>query len=273
MKITILSTVTNPEDRQDKWKEALECYMALAEEVVIVNGGFKIDISESKVKVIDLGWSYEWNWIELPRHLNAGLDHCTGDWVLKLDIDQFIHEKDFSELRDQLSKVPIDIDAVTLQKKTLLYSGKYYEKGGGLVAFRNRDYIRIGKNTRYPTDLCFPIVQRGTELVDDYELPTGVMLRKAKIGISYWNYDYFFKTQEFTRKEFWRFSKAYQRYYGTWRFGGSEEDSFEKFINGMKGRFDNAPYKWKLKDHPIFIREAVENLTLEQFGYNAWSLI
>jgi len=51
--------------------------------------------SVKKVKYIWEPWPYEWNWVELPKHLNIGLAECTGDWVLKLDIDQFIHEDDF----------------------------------------------------------------------------------------------------------------------------------------------------------------------------------
>ena len=37
MKITLLTTITNPEERQDKWKEALACYMQIADELIIEN--------------------------------------------------------------------------------------------------------------------------------------------------------------------------------------------------------------------------------------------
>ena len=36
MKISIFTSMTNPEARQDPWKEALACYEDLADEVIIV---------------------------------------------------------------------------------------------------------------------------------------------------------------------------------------------------------------------------------------------
>lgn len=283
MKLSILTTITNPDERQDKWREALGCYIEFADEVIVVNGGdeTKFDVLLSRtayykfpeLKLIHLPWPYEWNWIELPRHLNAGLEKCTGDWVIKLDIDQFIHEKDFRELRAKLRTCPEDCDVATFQKMSMTYGKKYYQKGGQPIAFRNLGFVSIGLNKDKKTDLCFPIKQDGFIEVGDYLLPVGRQLKEFKTGISYWNYDYFFKTRDFTEKEFFRFSRAYYRYFKRWTFGKTAVSSFHVFLNMMKGRHDRSPYTYKLSDHPKYIREAVKNLKPEQFGYNAWGLL
>lgn len=279
MRISILTTVTNPKERQDKFKEAFECYKDLADELVVVDGSNlsskdgRIDILSDRTKMVYLHWPQEWNWVQLPKSLNAGREQCTGDWILKLDVDQFIHEKDFKEIRKRLSQCPKNAEALTFQKMSMTYGKKYYEKGGQPIAFRNLPEIVIGKATDKETDLCFAIRQSGIEKTLSYDLPIGRSLIEERTGVSYWNYDYFFKTKEFTKKEFWRFSRAYHRYFKSWEFGKDEDASFELFLNMQKSRHDKALYTYKLEDHPKYIREAVKNLTPEQFGYNGFGFI
>jgi len=280
MKISVITTITNPEKRQDKWIEALNCYRDLADEVVMVDGSeaehypiYLDEISKETVKFVYLRWPYEWNWVELPRHLNAGLDKCTGDWVIRLDIDQFIHEDDFEVARAALRRCPDDCDVVTFQKMSMTYGKKYYQKGGQPIAFKRKNYIKFGLNLDKKTDLCFPVRVTEHREIDGYKLPIGHQLKEFKGGVKYLNYDYFFKTKDFTKKEFFRFSRAYHRYFKKWTFGRTERKAFDVFLKMMKGRHDRSPYTYELKDHPKHIREAVRNLTKDQFGLNAWGLL
>lgn len=275
MKLSILTTITNPEARQDKWREALDCYQDLADEVIVVCG-FQGDMElgfGGKVTAVYQDWPSEWNWVELPRHLNFGKKYCTGDWILKLDIDQLIHEKDFDSLRETLKGTPDEYKIATFQKMSMTYGGKYYQKGEQLIAFKNEDSIAIGENLQLKTDLCFAVKQTGTKYVGGYNLPVGLNLESFKTGISYWNYDYFFKTKDFTRKEFWRFSQAHHKYFGGWQFGSTEEDALAMFLTMQKGRYDRASYTATLETHPRYIREAVKNLTEDQFGKSGWGIL
>ena len=278
--ISIITTITNPVERQDKWEEMLSNYLALADEVIVVNGGHNVNstnneinvaIKSNKLKFIKLPWSNEWNWIQLPKAINKGIEGAKMDWIIRLDIDQLIHEKDFSRLRHKLSGLPKDCQVATLQKMSFTYNKKYYQKGGQPVIFRNHQGIRVGENLKYKTDLCFPIIPTNKRRVIDYELPVGYSPKTCKLPISYWNYGYFFKTKEFTKKEFWRFSRAYHRYFHKWVFGDSEESSFKVFLNMMRSRHQKAPYTYKLKDHSKYIKEAVKDLTKEQFGFNGYA--
>lgn len=283
MRLSILTTITNPEQRQDKAIEALNCYCDIADEVIIVNGGDEVSVSklisesetQGKVFKVDLNWPNEWNWIEFPRHLNEGLKYCTGDWIIRLDIDQFIHEKDFQRLRNALESCPKDYQVATMQKMSFTYENKYYQKGGQEIIMRNLPNIAYGENSEKETDLCFPIHQYGTKPIYEgdkiiYELPWGKSLKSFKTGITYFNYDYYFKTKEFTKKEFWRASRAYHRFYKNWNFGSTEDLAFNKFINMLEGRHKKAPYMAILEDHPKSIRDVIKNLTKEQFGYSGW---
>lgn len=272
MRLSILTTITNPEIRQDQYIEALNNYSAFADEVIVVNGGNKIGFN-GNVNELLMIWPYEWNWLELPKHLNFGIENCTGDWIIKLDIDQLIHENDFETLRVYLENIPSEYDTASLQKMTMLYNKKYYQKGGQVVCFRNKKYIRVGKNTDNNTDLCFPIIVDGYEEDDVYRLPVGSTPNNMRLPTSYWNYDYFFKTKMLTKTEFFRFSRAYNRYFNEWKFGDTEEKSFNIFLNNMKSRYIHAPYMYNVESHSKYIREKVRNLTEEQFGFNAWGLL
>lgn len=292
MKISILTTLTKPKERQDKFEEALACYKDIADEVVIVDGSNNSSYDGrvddlGKMKVVYLHWPEEWNWIELPRHLNEGLKQCSGDWIVKLDIDQFMKKEDFIKLREKLSQAEKTADCATVQKMSFIYGGKYYHKGESILAFRNKSGIVFGKDLKQQTDLCFPINQTGVEVIYQsdivdgkeinrvalYELPIGYALKVHRTDAEFWNYDYYFKTQEFTRKEFWRFSRAFHRYYGEWRFGESEEKSFQVFLDMQKGRYKKAPHTATDETHPIYIRDAIKNLTPDCFGHSGWSIV
>ena len=106
-------------------------------------------------------------------------------------------------------------------------------------------------------------------------LPKGKSLKTSKTGISYWNYDRFFKTKEVVKKELWRFSKAYHRYFKSWIFGETEEEAFQGFLNMMRGRHDRSPYDYtsNMHDHPKYIVEAVRGLKKEMFGHSAWGML
>ena len=280
MKISILTTLTNPTERQDKWIEALSNYLEFADEVVVVNGGKPIvfvDVKPNpKLRIVEMPWPYVWNWVELPHHLNFGLQYCGGDWIIKLDIDQFIHERHYDELRQKLAECPDECYVATMQKMSFTYAKKYYQKGEQPVCFRNKEFIKIGKDINKRTDLCFPVDTRnikGFETVAGKILYLGTTLPTYKTGVKYFNYDYFFKTQEFTKEEFWRFSQAYYDYFKEWTFGDSKERAFEVFINMLRGRHERAPYTEDDNTHSKWIKQAVAQLTPEQFGYNGWGLI
>ena len=49
MKISIFTSMTNPEERMDPWKEALECYNDFADEVIVVGKDWDYDFSWEKI--------------------------------------------------------------------------------------------------------------------------------------------------------------------------------------------------------------------------------
>ena len=93
--ISIIVTVGNerqgPEERGDVWREAINCYEDLADEVIIVSGNKNFKHKTKKTRTIFLEWPWIWDWVELPKHLNAGLERAEGEFVIRCDIDYFFH--------------------------------------------------------------------------------------------------------------------------------------------------------------------------------------
>ena len=79
--------MTDPESRRDPWKEALECYEDLADEIVITGDN----------------WKYEFSWEQIGKFFQEGFDKASGDWVLRMDLDYFFHENDILKIRKFLN--------------------------------------------------------------------------------------------------------------------------------------------------------------------------
>lgn len=276
MTLSILTTITNPDKRMDPWKEALDCYTDLADEVVVVNGGDSLQydfLGDKKDKIIEvmLPWPYEWSWEELPHHLNAGLERTSSDWVIRCDIDYMFHEDDFSAIKSVLEESSL-LQGVSFQKFGMTTIHRAFEKGPVTIAVNKGllgTTLKFGRDVRKFTDLCFPIVWNGG--MEDGGVCVGLGLSDVfKSGIRVWNYDATFRTKGVQRKEYHRFSRAYEKYFGEYKYGKSEEDSFQQFLDAMSYREKSASYSLYTSDHPKYIQNKLRSMTVEQFGYSMW---
>lgn len=263
MKLSILTTITNPKKRQDRFIEALTCFYDVADEIVIVDGGEETNWCpfpmKDKIKWIFKEWPYDFDWVEFPRHLNAGLEQCTGDWVLRIDIDQLLYEGMRAEL-DNLLTIARDYPIATLSKFTVVTPTGMFQKGQ-IPVLINRKFkdICFGYCMDRDTDMCVPIQKKGVKMYNGYALPFGnILYNQFHTKIRLYNYDYFFKTKEFALQEYERFGNAYHKFFKTKPFG---EKSFNQLrLNYLK----KITYKIKLEDHPKYIRDAVKDVMDEK---------
>lgn len=256
MKISIFTTITNPDYWQYAWKEALDCYGAFADEVIVVDG--KDD------------WPYEWHWSELPKHIQKGFEQCTGDVAIKMDIDYLLHDIDFDRLKLHLIDFwESDLKVAAGVKLTILNKNKGYQKARLpiIVNMKYKDEIAWGIDDTRKTDWCFPILK---EYQDEFAVWHGKTINPVyDTGINIYNYDYFFRTEEKAKEAFWRFSKAWNRATGDWSWGKTEEEALEVFKKQLYGRLKNQ-YLLDIKQHPKFISERIKNLKPEELGYKNW---
>lgn len=283
MTLGIHTTVTNPEQDKFAWREAIQNYLDLADQVIVVDGcstdGTWEELQEwskkeSSLKIVQLPWPREqWHWSELPKHLNAGLRHLQTDWRLKLDIDCLIHEKDFVTLRYALTKKANSFLAASLQKSVILNRESYYRKCDVPFCLNFTGTVVYGIAKDNPqTDWCYPILWDG-KTIDMYNVPIGQELKVDmcyRTGIDVWDYDYFFRTKEETKERFWKFAQSwYESHDASW--GTTKEEAWQVFIQQGKSRLQKQTLPLSIQSHPQCIQTRLQQMTEDMYGYHNWN--
>jgi len=241
MKISIFTTMTEPEKRMDPWKEALDCYKEFSDEVVVVGEN----------------WPKEFSFEYIGQTFQEGFDKSTGDWVVRMDVDTFFHEKDMNSLRAELEKYQ-NFPGVVFPKYQFFKAERFHVKAKMCVAFNKKKFPRIELNGG--GDLCDPMLNG--KILDQNNLPN--------INIPIWNYDSTFKNKEIISEDRARFARAWNRCFGEWgdRGGDTSELAYEAWIEMIKKRYKLHVVKMDIKKHPKYIKERLSNLSEDLFGHS-----
>jgi len=245
MKISIVTSYTNPEERMDPWIEAVECYESLADEVVILGENFKQEFSFS----------------DFTPMFNDGFNSSTGDWVIKMDIDTLIHEKDFELLKNTLKRYE-DYPAISLRKFQFFTPYRFHTKSRMGMVLNKKKFKNIQFNGG--GDGCDPTVN-------------GIHITEKNVprsNIAFWNYDAVFKTKQVISEDRARFARAWFRKFGDFgdRGGDTPEVAFKAWFEMIESRYRKHVFKLDIEDHPKFIINKLKNIKKDQFGYNLFGL-
>lgn len=305
MKISIFTTITNPERWQYPYLEALRSFLDVADEVVVVDGGsddgsiekikkefwpaFEGGYAQSdypenqkpRMKIVNMPWPWEYSQAEFPKHLNAGLEACTGDWAIKCDIDYVFHENQINDLQVRLRGYNDEKWlAGSLDKFSVLNKSRGFRKAKLPFAIHTAvsgTAVKFGIQSDVDPaldDWCYPIVQMNGKVTDE-GVPIGISLPVGAVkplDIQVWNYDYFFRTEEMAMQFFQRTSRAWRKSVNN-NWGSTDELAWLTFIDMVKQRVARPNLiPLELQSHPKYIRDKVAALTPEQFGYENWGI-
>ena len=242
---SIFTTMTNPEDRNDPWKESINCYESLADEVVIVGDN----------------WPVEFDWGIFNKIYQDGFDKCATDWVMRMDLDYFVHEKDIPKIRDSLEKYT-EYPAIVLPQYQFFTLNRYQIKTKLCLLLNKKRFPEIKLNGG--TDRMLATLNG--------ELLTYKNVPQVKIPI--WQYDSMFRTKSTIAEDRARFARAWYSQFKDWgdRGGPSEEEAFEAWFIMIKKRYAFHTNKISMRKHPKFICSKLQNLKQEHFGYSAFGL-
>ncbi len=246
MKISIFTHMTNPEERMDPWREALECYEYFCDEVVTVGEN----------------WPYEFDWKEIGQNFQEGFEKADGDWVINMPLDFFFHEKSRNQLLSSL-KEHDDSPAIAIPKFKFFSPTKYEFKNFEIIVLNKKKFPNIRLDGG--GDLCLATLDG--KLIDYNALPI--------VNIPIWNYDTTFRTKEVIAEDRARFARAWFRHFNEWGDRGGPEpiEAFDAWLNMVKERLPKHISKIETEKHPKFIQDAIFNLKEEQFGYNCFGLL
>ena len=245
MKVTIFTSYTNPDERKDPWKEAMSCFEDIADEVIVVGK----DIP------------YEFEWTIWNKEFQRAFDEASGDWVIRMDIDYFIHEKDIQNLKNNLFKFK-EYPGIIFPQYQFFIPTKYSYHTNLCLAVNKTNFPNIKLNGG--TDKILPTINN--KILDYKKLPW--------LDIPIWQYDGIFRTKEIIAEDRARFARAWHRYSDNYnkRGGPTKELAYDAWFNFQKKRFKNHVFPVKIDDHPKYIKESLKNLKENQFGYSAFGI-
>ncbi len=265
MTVGIFTTITNPAQRGDAYKEALACYEDFADELVVVNGGDTVLYDRVLADKKDLmsHWPAEFSWDFIGKQFQKGYEAMTTDFVIHMDIDFLFHQKDFAKIRQALKDYP-NSPAVSFYKWQFILPDRYNLKSRLAIAVNKRVY---GDRIKFNGggDLCQPTLDG-----NDLELNS-----LPQAGIPFYNYEKLTKTKEQIMDDVGRMDRAFEKRFKKYLYSdtGKDEDAYEGWYRMVKGRASKPHKKIQLEDHPKYIQETIRNLKPNQFGYNGFGLI
>jgi hypothetical protein len=243
--LSIFTTMTNPESRNDPWKESLNCYKNLADDVVVVGDD----------------WPYEFDWNIFNKIYQDGFDRCSTDWVMRMDLDYFIHEDNFNKIYESIEKFK-DYPAIVLPQYQFFTIDRYQIKTKLCLLLNKREFPNIKLNGG--TDKMLATLNG--ELLTYKNVP--------QIRVPVWQYDSMFRTKEIIGEDRARFARAWYRTFGNFgdRGGDNPKEAFDAWFHMIKLRYKKHILRMNINDHPIFIKEKLVNLNQNQFGNSAFGL-
>ncbi len=246
MKLSIFTSMTNPEERNDPWKEALECYEDFADEVVVVGQT----------------WPKEFSFEYIGSVFQDGFNKSNGDWVILMDVDTFFHERDKEKINNVLKKYE-DYPSVAFPKFQFFHPERYNLKSKMCIALNKKNFPNI-KFTGGP-DLCQPTVE-GQLIKPDFAPYEKIVI---------WNYEAMFRTKDIIKKDRSRFARAWFNSFSNYgdRGGPTQEEAFEAWFKMIEDRYSYHYLKMKIDNHPKYIKNRLRNIPDDQFGSNLFGLI
>ena len=245
MNVGLFTTMTNPEDRNDPWKESLACYEDIVDDVVVVGSD----------------WPYEFSWDHIGKTFHSGFQQCKADWVIRMDLDYFFHEKDLKRLHQALFEHK-DAPAIAFPQYQFFSPERYQIKTLICIALNKKAFPSIKLNGG--GDLCLPTIDG--KLINPWSVPIA--------NIPVWQYDTVFRTKEIISEDRARFARAWYRYFNDWgdRGGGTPEEAFEAWFKGVSSKYTKHTFKSKIENHPKYIQKKLASIKKDYFGYDLFGL-
>lgn len=243
--LSIFTSMTNPELRNDPWKEALECYKYFADEVVIVGKD----------------WPYDFSWDYIGKTFQEGFDKSNSDWVMRMDIDYFLHEKHLKKIRQSIEKFS-DYPAISFPQYQIFTPERYQIKTRLCLLFNKKKF----KNIKLNGGGDMTLATLNGNLLDPKKVPM--------VNIPIFQYESTFRTKEILMEDRLRFAKAWFKFFGEYgsRGGETADLAYEAWFKEIKQRYPKHCFRLDINDHPKFIISKLDNITHDQFGFNAFGL-
>lgn len=244
--ISIVTSMTNPEERGDPWIEALNCFTDFSDELIIKGKD----------------WPYEFKWDYIGKNFESGIREANGDWVIVMALDFFFHERFKKILINSLNRYK-EAPAIAFPQYQFFTPNHYSVKTRVALALNKKKYKnRIGY--RGGQDLCLATLDGKT--IDIRSVPN--------INVPLFQYDFCFKNKNIISEDRARFARAWYREFKNYngRGGPTPQEAYDAWYNNISNKYLFHTHSMNINNHPKYIKESLRKITYEQFGYNLFGL-
>tara|TARA_B100001123_G_C15150659_1_gene963372 strand:- start:165 stop:1001 length:837 start_codon:yes stop_codon:yes gene_type:complete len=244
--ISIVTSMTNPEERGDPWKEALACFEDFSEEIIIKGKD----------------WPYEFKWDYMGRLFEEGIKEASGDWVIVMSLDYFFHERDINNLKESFKKYE-NYPAIAFPQYQFFTPRNYSVKTRIAIALNKK---KFSNSIGYTGGADLALATLDNETIDIRSIPN--------LNIPLFQYDFCFRTKKMIAEDRARFARAWFREFNNYqgRGGPTEEEAYKAWFENVSIKYPFHTHKLNIEKHPKYIKNRLKNLEPSHFGYDGFGL-
>jgi glycosyltransferase involved in cell wall biosynthesis len=288
IKISAYTFVRNGLNMKYPFIESIQSALDIVDEYIVVLGdsvdGSReaiLNLKNPKIKIVDTVWdmSLREGGKLFAIQSNAGLDHVSGDWILHLQADEVLHEKDTQKLKGYIHQYDKSPKVEGLLFPFLNFRGDYNHIHTGrqahrfeIRAFKKNPLIRSYKDSqgfrKYSSLNAYEAGEKGEKLkivkIDvpifhyNYVRPPKVMKEKDKVFHSLWHDDEWLEKTLSKSEEF----DYNQKVDKLELYGGTHPRVMEEIIKKKDWDFVHDPSK-----HSFSLRHRILNKIEDWTGY------
>ena len=292
MKISGFCLTTNSITFQYPFIESIKSWLPTVDELIVVDGGSTDGTIEAiekigsrKIRIIndeESKWEEDWKYSRMGKNFNRGYSECSGDIIIKFDVDYILHEDAWKSSDPKINfraecERAFKNNALIISFSRLNFiqpHGYFWKKQKSLAI--NREGLRK-RNVRaiYGFD---PVEWKfGYEPITDWKIvndvPEGTLLRQTgnthyAPHVKVFNYGFMFCDKEAFKWIRYRHVLAERRQLGR-ALDISEDLPYNEHIKGCRHYMNSRVlYDITLKGHPAIIQDKIRNLKPNQMGYD-----
>lgn len=298
MKISAFTTTFNSIKNDYPFIESIKSFLPILDELIVVDGGSTDGtieaieaLNDNRIKIIcdeDTKWEEDWCYTRMGKNFDRGFQECTGDWIMKFDIDYIAGDKGIHKVRGEFEKA-LDNKVLTIgfTRLNFILIDRYFVKSKKTLAVNMVEC----KSRNIPVHYGLDIEKwgYGYEFIGSETQENGIHFgsllcsgnKSVITSLLVFNYDYSLYTEENAKQIREKHFNAVQKFKNL-EFKNIDiqkafknmrnKDAWGDCIFNCKRNLKRPQFNINLEGHPEVIQDRIKKLTPEHQGFNCWNL-
>lgn len=268
MKTSGLVVLSNPVKYGYPFRESIESFKAVCDEIVVAYNVFSDDDSRKEIEklgvriVPTLFDLQKYGWLSYAAARTTGYQACKGDVVFMFDADGILHEKDVPVLKRQMAELYPRNDIVYgfWQKYRCYSPTRYWDQ-----------HKHSGWYFKSKLQDNFDFYHTSGKGIPNYDRIPDHQKRGVELDVKLYGYEHVWDTREAMMERVTNYGKMHDRQHN--KEFKTTEDYFTDYVIELEAELKKKSKVMKLEDHPKIIQDRLKSLTPDYFGYDFFGRI